>query len=159
VIIDVLAPGPSLALYDTTRTPDISICLNRAIAQFPCHYWALQDHQLLAQFKERPSIGYICTPKVKGMVRGETIMLPGPTMQANNWTAPKLLEAIDKHWPEAEFHMFGFDMVGITYYDKTEWLPQRKRSRDVLPARAKDRWEQERERLSPYFGRNDMIWH
>lgn len=156
--IDILAPGPSLKAYDRMRKPDITICINRAILQFPCDFWAVQDRPLWMEVKERPRRGILTNEVLHSRISNESyvfIMLRPSSVKGVNWTAPRVIDTVVHAFYGADINLFGFDMVGITYYDKTEWKPNAnrhsRRTMQQLRNKADKRWKQESEMIQKFL--------
>lgn len=164
--IDVLAPGPSLKDYDKTRKPELTVCINRAIKDHPCEWWAVQDTSCWREIKERPSRGLITSSvfqKKMGLSKYLVLLLKDSTNRRVNWTSPRALDTIVEAWKGWDIHLWGFDMVGIKYYDDTQWLPganpNSRRTIRQLEKRSVGRWAQEAEMIAHILAMPNVHHH
>lgn len=165
--IHVLAPGPSLKHYSPPWSPDVTVCINSAIFQYSCDWWAFQDHPLWEQTDKRPRVGLITVPatvrKLTSCSEYEIKEL-GPKADADrNRTAPRTVSAVLRDWPDYEIHLYGFDMLGEQYYDDSVWMPHRratsKRPPEQWAAKAEDRWDEERKMLARFLKCSNVFLH
>jgi hypothetical protein len=116
--------------------------------------------------KERPLKGMITSTgfisKI-GRSKMEIIFLKPSSQRGVNWTAPRTVATVCAKWPDAEIHLWGFDMVGVTYFDETPWLPNpnpnSRRSREQLAGKAEVRWQQEAAMLHPFLELSSVTHH